>query len=66
MMANKRPRRNPQHEYSSALFVRCPPELPAAITRAAEREMTTASAYVRSAVIDKLRRDGVDPCEVAV
>lgn len=61
-MANgKTNKRKP--DQAGVLFVRCPLSLPAAIERAAEREMTTLSGYVRTAVIKQLRRDGFDPSE---
>ena len=43
------------------LKVRCPPALPALVRRAAEQEMTTGAEYVRRAVIERLRADGIAP-----
>ena len=51
--------------FPDALFVRCPASLPEALDRAAEREMTTVSDYVRSAVLTQLRRDGIELIEGA-
>jgi hypothetical protein len=45
------------------MLVRCPPSLPAAVARAADRSMTSASSYVRGAVLEQLRRDGIDLVE---
>jgi hypothetical protein len=47
-------------KFPAAIFVRCPPSLPAAVARAADRSMTNISAYVRGAVLEQLRRDGID------
>jgi hypothetical protein len=38
-----------------------PPALTSAVKAAADREMTTISEYVRRALIDRLRSDGIDP-----
>jgi hypothetical protein len=38
-----------------------PPALTAAVKVAADREMMTVSEYVRRALIDHLRSNGVDP-----
>ena len=43
------------------LRLRTPESLTTAIREAADRNMTTASEYVRQAVIQKLRVDGIDP-----
>jgi hypothetical protein len=47
----------------SAIYLRCPQSLPRAIRRAAELRMTSSASYVRSAVLDRLRGDGIDPFE---
>jgi len=48
-------------DYSSALYLRCPKSLPTAIKQAARGSMTSASAYVRGAILSQLKRDGFDP-----
>jgi hypothetical protein len=58
--AARRPRSS---KFPSAMLVRCPPSLPAAVARAADRGMTSTSAYVRGAVLEQLRRDGIDVVE---
>lgn len=50
-------------KFPAAIFVRCPPSLPAAVARAADRSMMNISAYVRGAVLERLRRDGIDLVE---
>jgi hypothetical protein len=52
-----RPKRS---RFSSSLFVRCPASLPDALALAADKEMTTVSDYIRTAVLSQLRRDGID------
>lgn len=44
-----------------ALQVRVPISFTAAIKTAADRELMTISEYVRQTLIERLRRDGVDP-----
>jgi hypothetical protein len=48
-------------DYSSALYLRCPKSLPSVIKQAARGSMTSASAYVRLAILSQLKRDGYDP-----
>jgi hypothetical protein len=45
----------------SAICLDCPEFLPPVIKRAARENMTSASAYVRAAILSQLRRDGCDP-----
>jgi predicted transcriptional regulator len=45
---------------SSVLRVRAPDELKAAIDQTADRNLVSRSAYVRTALIERLRTDGVD------
>jgi hypothetical protein len=45
----------------SAVHVRAPVALTAAIREAAGRELMSPSEYCRRALVEKLRRDGVDP-----
>ncbi len=47
-----------QLNQSTVLQVRTPVALASAIKTAAERDLTTASEYVRQAVIGRLREDG--------
>jgi len=42
-----------------ALFVRCPPILHAALKRAAKHGTVTISPYLRDALIERLRADGI-------
>ena len=46
---------------SETLNIRCDDRLVAALERAASDRMTTKSEFIRQAVLDRLRRDGVDP-----
>lgn len=45
--------------YSEVIRARTPRELREAVDRAAERELTTPSAYARKAILNELRADGV-------
>jgi predicted HicB family RNase H-like nuclease len=47
--------------FTDRMFVRCPPSLPAAIDKAASRQLMSASEYIRRSVIDRLKADGVNP-----
>jgi hypothetical protein len=47
-------------EYSGSLYLRCPPSLPQATRQAARGSMTSASAYVRGAILKQLHLDGYD------
>ena len=49
----------------SSIQVLAPSSLTAAIKEAAARELTSNSEYVRRAVIERLRHDGVDPTRFA-
>jgi hypothetical protein len=40
--------------------VRCPPNLREALQLACERELISASAYVRGALLRRLREDGIE------
>jgi hypothetical protein len=46
--------------FSSYLRIRTPERLPAAIAAAAERRLTTSSEYARQAIIERLRKDGLN------
>jgi hypothetical protein len=50
---------------NSAIHVLAPSSLTAAVKAAADRDLTNVSAYVRRALLDKLRADGVDPADFA-
>jgi hypothetical protein len=45
-------------DYSSALYLRCPPSLPQAIRKAARGNLTSTSSYIRRAILSQLKRDG--------
>ena len=49
----------------NSLQVRAPRSLTAAVREAAGREMTSASEFVRRAVIKELRSNGIDPAAYA-
>jgi hypothetical protein len=49
------------HAKRNLIQVLAPSSLTAAIREAATRELTSNSEYVRRAVIERLRSDGVDP-----
>jgi hypothetical protein len=51
--------------FSSYLRIRTPEKLPAAIAAAAERKLTTSSEYVRQAVIERLKADGIEELSAA-
>ena len=46
--------------FSELLRVRCPAALPAAIEKAATKNMMTASEYIRRSVVDRLKADGIN------
>ncbi len=48
-------------KYEDAILVRCPVALSRAMTQAAGLSMTSVSGYVRGAVLERLRRDGINP-----
>ena len=48
-----------------AIYLRCPQSLPPAIRRAAQLRMTSSSSYVRAAVLDRLKADGINPFDTA-
>jgi uncharacterized protein (DUF1778 family) len=45
--------------YPEVIRARAPKELREAVERAADRELTTASTFIRKAIINQLRADGV-------
>jgi hypothetical protein len=57
----KRDRQYMQELHSSVLQVRTPPQLSTALRVAADRDLLSVSAYVRRALVQKLREDGIDP-----
>jgi hypothetical protein len=50
---------------NSAIHVLAPSSLTAAVKAAADRDLTNVSAYVRRALLHKLRADGVDLTDFA-
>jgi hypothetical protein len=46
--------------YGEVIHFRCSAPLPTAIRQAARRRMISASAYMRQALIERLKSDGVD------
>jgi hypothetical protein len=53
----------PNSKFPRAIFIRCPPALPTAVARAADRRMTNVSAYVRGTVLERLQRDEINLVE---
>jgi hypothetical protein len=51
---------NSHIRFSRYIQFRAPEKLPDAIAVVADRKMTTSSEYVRRAVIEKLKADGLD------
>ena len=52
------------NRYGKLLQIRAPEVLPDAIDRAADNRLQSKSEYIRGAVIDRLRSDGVDTTQV--
>jgi hypothetical protein len=50
---------------NASLHVLAPESLTAAVKAAAARDLTTASEYVRRALVERLRSDGIDPARFA-
>jgi predicted HicB family RNase H-like nuclease len=48
------------HRYPRKLSVRVPPELPAAVEIAARAQYTSPAEYLRRAVLQALKADGID------
>jgi hypothetical protein len=48
------------HRYPRKLSLRVPPQLPAAVEAAARRQFTSPAEYLRRAVLQALRADGID------
>jgi hypothetical protein len=46
-------------KFSDVIRARTPKELREAVQRAADRELSTPSAYARKALINQLRADGI-------
>lgn len=53
-------RKSGMPRFPERLQFRCPPVLTATLAAAADKEMTTASDYVRRAVVSRLREDGYE------
>jgi hypothetical protein len=47
------------NKYSALIKTRAPEALRTAVEMAADRELTTTSAYTRKAILNQLRADGV-------
>jgi hypothetical protein len=54
-----------QQRFAGYLHIRAPEKLPTAIAAAANRKMTTSSEYVRQAIIERLKADGLDIQELS-
>jgi hypothetical protein len=52
--------RHKSSRFSHSLRIRCPASFSFAVDRAAGRNLTTTSEYIRRAVIDRLKTDGID------
>jgi hypothetical protein len=48
-------------KFPALIRARAPQQLRDAIEHAANRELTTTSAYARKAILNQLRADGIDP-----
>jgi len=46
--------------FPDRIIIRCPPLLCRAIDEAATKNLSTQSDYVRRAIIDRLKEDGID------
>jgi hypothetical protein len=51
--------------FTAAIRIRAPGALPDALALAADQHMTTTSAYVRLAILERLKTDGIDPAKFA-
>jgi hypothetical protein len=51
--------------FSSYLRIRAPEELPVAVAAAAQRKWMSSSQYVRWAIIERLKKDGLDIKELS-
>ena len=58
--------RTDNNRYSALIKTRAPEALRVAVEMAAHRELTTASAYARRAIVNQLRADGFLPTAAAV
>ena len=56
---------NSQGRFPRFLQFRAPEKLPDAITAAADKKFTTASEYVRQAIIKELKADGFEELSAA-
>jgi hypothetical protein len=52
---------NPKRRFLADLHIRAPAELTEAVTRAADKNMTTSSEYIRRAIIERLKSDNLAP-----
>lgn len=51
---------NAPPSYDDVMRFRCPPILPPAVRAAAARQMMSMSSYIRTAVVERLKKDGVN------
>jgi predicted HicB family RNase H-like nuclease len=54
------------HRFPRKLSLRVPPELPAAVEVAARAQFTSPAEYLRRAVLQALRADGIDLRDIEV
>jgi predicted HicB family RNase H-like nuclease len=50
-----------ESEAKPYIQIRTPPQLSKAIRTAASRDLLSVSAYIRQALVQKLRADGINP-----
>lgn len=50
---------NSKRRFLMDLHIRAPADLTEAVTRAADKNVTTSSEYIRQAILDRLRLDNV-------
>ena len=51
---------DPSPYFDDVIRFRCPPILPPAVKTAAARQMVSMSSYIRTAVVERLKNDGID------
>jgi hypothetical protein len=49
----------------TSLHVLAPKSLATAVKEAARRDLTTSSEYIRRALVERLRNEGIDPARFA-
>ena len=55
---------NRERRFQKDLHIRTQEELIAAVTLAADKNLTTPSEYIRQAIMDRLKLDDLDPRNV--